>query len=210
MSLVQEEELDIGAPPVWAAFGDLMACAFGLFVLFFVWAVAFQVDLTRDLALERNAKAAEIEKRQKLEDVLKSSLGTKIDGRITMTGGHIGIGGAVLFRSSSADLQNEGALLLVDLAKPLAEWVATHDDAIMVSGFTDDKPVSNAAKNYKDNWDLSAARAITVVRALVAAGVPVDRVFAAGFGDTHPVAANGDDDGRAKNRRVEFAPVPRR
>jgi flagellar motor protein MotB len=70
--------------------------------------------------------------------------------------------------------------------------------------------VVNPQKGFKDNWELSAARALTVVRALVAAGVPVDRVFAAGFGETHPVAENTNDDGRAKNRRVEIAPVPRR
>src|SRR6476659_3358047 len=127
-----------------------------------------------------------------------------------MVDGRIGIGGAVLFRSSSAELQPDGASLLVELAKPLADYVASHDEAIMVSGFTDDLAVVNPAKGFKDNWELSSERALTVVRALVAAGVPADRVFAAGFGETHPVAANVNDDGRAKNRRVEIAPVPHR
>lgn len=207
---VEEAEQESSATPIWPAFGDLMACLFGLFVLLFVWSIAFQVDLSRDLGFERAARAAETAKREKLEEMLKRTLGSRIDGRVTMVDGRIGIGGAVLFRSSSADLQPDGAALLVDLAKPLASWVATHDEAIMVSGFTDDLPVANPAKGFKDNWELSAARALTVVRALVAAGVPADRVFAAGFGETHPVAANDGDDGRAKNRRVEIANVPRR
>lgn len=200
------------SPPIWPAFGDLMACLFGIFVLLFVWAIAFHVDLSRDLAVERTAHAAEAAKRVKLEELLKNAGGGKgFEGRITMIDGRIGIGGAVLFRSSSADLQPEGAGLLAELAKPLAEYVATHEgDAIMISGFTDDLPVANPAKGFKDNWELSAARALTVVRALIAAGVPSERVFAAGFGETHPVAANANDDGRAKNRRVEIAPVPRR
>lgn len=199
-------------PPVWPAFGDLMACLFGIFVLLFVWSVAFHVDLSRDLAVERTAHAAEAEKRLKLEELLKNAGGGKgFEGRITLVDGRIGIGGAVLFRSSSADLQPEGAGLLAELAKPLAEYVATHEgDAIMVSGFTDNLAVANPAKGFKDNWELSAARSLTVVRALVAAGVPAERVFAAGFGETHPVESNANDDGRAKNRRVEIAPVPRR
>lgn len=200
------------SPPIWPAFGDLMACLFGIFVLLFVWAIAFHVDLSRDLAVERDAHAAEAARRVKLEELLKTAGGAKgFEGRITMIDGRIGIGGAVLFRSSSADLQPEGATLLAELAKPLATYVSAHDgDAIMVSGFTDDLPVANPAKGFKDNWELSAARALTVVRALVAAGVPADRVFAAGFGETHPVESNASDDGRAKNRRVEIAPVPRR
>jgi flagellar motor protein MotB len=198
------------ATPIWPAFGDLMACLFGLFVLLFVWSIAFQADLTRDLGKEREARVAEAAKREKLEELLKRQLGSRIEGRVTMVDGRIGIGGAVLFRSSSAELQPDGASLLVELAKPLADYVASHDEAIMVSGFTDDLAVVNPAKGFKDNWELSSERALTVVRALVAAGVPADRVFAAGFGETHPVAANVNDDGRAKNRRVEIAPVPHR
>ncbi|MBI2391532.1 MAG: OmpA family protein [Deltaproteobacteria bacterium] len=199
------------SPPIWPAFGDLMACLFGIFVLLFVWAIAFHVDLSRDLAVERDARVAEAAKREKLEELLKRTSGNGFEGRVTMIDGRIGIGGAVLFRSSSADLQPEGATLLGELAKPLASYLAAHEtDAIMVSGFTDNLAVANPAKGFKDNWELSAARALTVVRALVAAGLPADRVFAAGFGETHPVAPNASDDGRAKNRRVEIAPVPRR
>jgi flagellar motor protein MotB len=207
---VNEELAEAEATPIWPAFGDLMACLFGLFVLLFVWSIAFQADLTRDLGKEREARVAEAARREKLEELLKRQLGSRIEGRVTMVDGRIGIGGAVLFRSSSAELQPDGGTLLIELAKPLADYVATHDEAIMVSGFTDDLAVVNPAKGFKDNWELSSERALTVVRALVAAGVPADRVFAAGFGETHPVAANVNDDGRAKNRRVEIAPVPRR
>lgn len=210
--IAEADDTEVESPPIWPAFGDLMACLFGIFVLLFVWAIAFHVDLSRDLAIERESRAAESVKREKLEELLKKSLGPGgLEGRITMIDGRIGIGGAVLFKSSSADLQPDGATLLTELAKPLASYVSSHDnDAIMVSGFTDDLAIVNPQKGFKDNWELSAARALTVVRALVAAGVPADRVFAAGFGETHPVAANANDDGRAKNRRVEIAPVPRR
>jgi flagellar motor protein MotB len=206
----EPQQSEAEGTPVWPAFGDLMACLFGLFVLFFVWSIAFQVDLTQDLQAERAIRAAEAARREKLEETLRKSLGGRMDGRVTMIDGRIGIGGSVLFRLSSADLQPEGATLLAELAKPLADYVATHEEAIMVSGFTDDLPVRDPSRGFRDNWELSSTRALTVVRALVAAGVPVDRVFAAGFGETHPVATNATEDGRAKNRRVEIAPVPRR
>ena len=195
--------------PIWPAFGDLMSCLFGLFVLFFVWAIAFQVDLTKALEVQTAKIAVETERADTLEKALAATLGGKMDGRITFTDGRLGIGGAVLFQLASADLQSEGAGLLEELASPLSAYLATHDELIMVSGFTDDLPLVPSAAR-KDNWDLSASRAVTVVRALVDAGVPRDRIFAAGFGETHPIAPNSSEESRAKNRRVEIATVPRR
>ena len=195
--------------PIWPAFGDLMSCLFGLFVLFFVWAIAFQVDLTKTLEVQTAKAAVETERADTLEKALAAAMGGKMDGRITFVDGRLGIGGAVLFQLASADLQREGAALLEELAPPLAAYLATHDEMIMVSGFTDDLPLVPSAAR-KDNWDLSASRAVTVVRALIAAGVPRDRIFAAGFGETHPIAPNVSEETRAQNRRVEIAPVPRR
>ena len=62
---------------------------------------------------------------------------------------------------------------------------------------------------YEDNLELSAQRALTVTRALITSGMPRSRVFAAAFGAEQPVASNADEQGRALNRRVEMAPVPR-
>ncbi len=59
------------------------------------------------------------------------------------------------------------------------------------------------------NLELSAQRALTVTRALIDEGMPSQRVFAAAFGAEQPVAANTSEQGRAKNRRVEMAPVAR-
>lgn len=79
----------------------------------------------------------------------------------------------------------------------------------MVSGFTDDQPVHDGNRHFVDNWELSAQRSLTVTRALIAAGVPASSVFAAAFGAEQPVGANTSEEGRAKNRRVEIAPMPR-
>ena len=67
-------------------------------------------------------------------------------------------------------------------------------------------PIQNA--RFDSNWELSAARAVSVSRVLIAAGLPPDRVTAAGFGDNHPRAANDDETARRRNRRIEVLLVP--
>ena len=79
----------------------------------------------------------------------------------------------------------------------------------MVSGFTDDRQVRGGSKAFADNWELSAQRALTVTRTLIEEGVPPSAVFAAAFGSQQAVASNADAEGRARNRRVEIAPMPR-
>jgi flagellar motor protein MotB len=69
--------------------------------------------------------------------------------------------------------------------------------------------VSEANRRFADNWELSAQRALTVTRALIDDGIPAASVFAAAFGSQQPVSSNANDQGRARNRRVELAPIPR-
>jgi flagellar motor protein MotB len=205
---MEHAEHDEGAAPIWPVFGDLMACLFGLFVLFFVWSIAFQVDLEETLHLERERREAEAARLSELERALAGPLA---EGRITLLeGGRIGIRGSVLFGLNSADLEPEGQGLIRNLEAPLRAYLSQRDELIMVSGFTDDRPIASSPQGYRDNWELSTQRALTVTRALVAAGLPADLVFAAGFGDTQPVAPNDTPENRAKNRRVEISPIPRR
>ncbi|MFO0680143.1 MAG: OmpA family protein [Polyangiaceae bacterium] len=192
--------------PVWPAVGDLMACLFGIFVLFFVWTTAVQSSLAAELATEKATHENETQKLRELEAALAAPLAA---GSITLVEGHIGIRGSVLFDFASVELRADGRPLLRQLAGPLKEYLAHSNELLMVSGFTDDVPLRGVHGNFKDNWELSSERALTVTRALVEAGIPREAVFAAGFGDSHPVAPNTTDDNRAKNRRVEIAPVPR-
>ena len=192
--------------PIWPAFGDLMACLFGLFVLFFVWTVMGQVVLDRDLARERASLAAANTRLTTLESALAGPLAS---GLITLVDGRIGIRGSVLFDLNSAELRGPGRALLREMAPPLNAYLASREESLMVSGFTDDLQMRGALRTYKDNWELSAQRALTVVRVLGEEGVPRDALFAAGFGENHPVVPNDNAENRAKNRRVEMAPVPR-
>ncbi|EED33679.1 flagellar motor protein [gamma proteobacterium NOR5-3] len=203
------EFLDDGlndGPPVWAIFGDLMTGLVGVFVLILVWTLGFQLELAKDLELAEAERERELARRQVLEQALAGPLSS---GRITINDGRIGISGSVLFALNSDRLQEEGRELLVTLAAPLEVFLQENDQLLMISGFTDDLPIQSGNLNFADNWELSAQRALTVTRELVAAGLPADRVFAAAFGDQQPVAPNLDESGRALNRRVEMAPVPR-
>jgi len=193
--------------PVWAVFGDLMAGLLGAFVLILVCVLGMQFDLAARLKAEIQQRQAETQRRTALERALAIPLAS---GRVTLTNGRIGISGSVLFAFNSADLQPDGRQLLKSLAGPLAAYLASRDEVLMVSGFTDDRQVRDGGRaKFADNWELSAQRALTVTRALIEEGVPPSAVFAAAFGAEQPVASNADAAGRALNRRVEIAPTPR-
>ena len=205
MELDVEGDADSSAP-VWAAFGDLMSVLLGAFVLILVGVIAVQLQLEMKLDEEIAQRKIETQRRQTLEQALAGPLAA---GRITLVDGRIGIRGSVLFALNSDQLQPEGRAVLKSLAGPLTEYLRARDEALMVSGFTDNRQVSDGNDKYADNWELSAQRALTVTRALIAEGVPADSVFAAAFGAQQPVGSNADEAGRASNRRVEMAPVPR-
>jgi len=192
--------------PIWASFGDLMSVLLGAFVLVLVGVIAVQAELSGRLDEEMRKRQAEAQQRQALEQALAAPLAA---GRVTLVDGRIGIRGNVLFALNSAQLQPEGRELLESLAAPLAGYMKSRDEILMVSGFTDDRQVRDSNRQFADNWELSAQRALTVTRVLIDEGVPASSVFAAAFGASQPVGPNSDEAGRARNRRVEIAPVPR-
>ncbi|WP_225765047.1 OmpA family protein [Stenotrophomonas sp. Marseille-Q4652] len=201
-------EFDDGeaSAPIWASFGDLMAVLLGAFVLVLVGVIAVQAQLSQKLDEEVRRREQEAQQRQALEQALAGPLAA---GRVTLVDGRIGIRGNVLFALNSDQLQPEGRKVLESLAAPLTAYLSARDEILMVSGFTDDRQVRGSNRQFADNWELSAQRALTVTRTLVAEGVPASSVFAAAFGSEQPVASNSDEEGRSRNRRVEIAPIPR-
>lgn len=202
-------ELDQGhshAPPIWAIFGDLMSGLVGVFVLLLIWALGFQLELAQSLKIETAKRQAEEQRRMELEQALADPLQ---NGRVTLENGRIAISGSVLFSVNSDQLQAEGRVLLKSLVAPLKVFLGERGQMLMISGFTDDRPIRGTNRNFNDNWELSAQRALTVTRVLIEEGMPANMVFAAAFGAQSPVASNDDEQGRSKNRRVEMAPVPR-
>jgi flagellar motor protein MotB len=206
MSAVDEHDSDTHHGPVWAVFGDLMTGLAGAFVLVLMGVLVWQMDLMASLHTEVARRQAEEQRRMALEHALALPLQS---GRVTLQDGRIGIHGHVLFPLNSDQLSPEGRQLLRSLVPPLRAYLEQRQELLMVSGFTDDRPVLQGNRRFADNLELSAQRALTVTRTLIEEGMPASEVFAAAFGTQQPVASNADEAGRARNRRVEMAPVPK-
>lgn len=109
----------------------------------------------------------------------------------------------VLFNSGSATLSSEGRRTLTEVATVLAEL---QDRRFQVEGHTDTVPI--ATERFRSNWELSTARALSVVRLLLDHGVSPDNLSAAGYGEHQPVASNDTPEGRRRNRRIEIVMLP--
>ena len=154
---------------------------------------------------QAEAKAESNKKAQIAEDELKVALRQEIgqgladvqreDDKVIIT---VGAGGA--FASGSADLTPAA----IDIMDRIAEVNAAGKSEIKVSGHTDDVPLIFGS-NYRDNWDLAAARSASVVQAFAVNGtISEDRLEAISYGESRPVEPNDTADGPAKNRRIEI------
>ena len=152
-----------------------------------------------------SANSEQQEKAEVSEDELRIALREEIaqglveverkDGKIFIT---VGAGGA--FASGSADLTSEAK----DIMARVAEKGVGEKGMVTVSGHTDDVPLVFGS-NYRDNWDLAAARASSVVQAMQSTGtVSADQLQAVSFGESQPIADNQTAEGREKNRRIEI------
>ncbi len=102
----------------------------------------------------------------------------------------------MLFPSGSAHLSNLAVTALRDISRVLA----TVPNSIQVEGNTDNRPIHT--EEFASNWELSAARAASVVHLLSRLGIDPNRLLAIGYGEHRPAASNDNEEGRAKNRRV--------
>jgi len=154
---------------------------------------------------QAEAKAESNKKAQIAEDELKVALRQEIgqgladvqreDDKVIIT---VGAGGA--FASGSANLTPAA----VEIMNRIAEVNAAGKSKIKVSGHTDDVPLIFGS-NYRDNWDLAAARSASVVQAFAAnRTISEDRLEAISYGESRPVEPNDTAEGRAKNRRIEI------
>lgn len=143
--------------------------------------------------------------RKKISDALVSVRAedltiTERDGKI-----YVSLSEKLLFASGSAKVDPKGKDALGKLAVVLR---SNADINVLVEGHTDSIPVKSS--RYADNWDLSTARAVSIVRLLTDTySVPPTRVEASGRGQYQPIADNTSTDGRARNRRTEIILVPR-
>jgi len=118
----------------------------------------------------------------------------QVEGKVFVT---IGAGGA--FPSGSADLTAAAR----DVMSRIAFSAMSDESTIVVAGHTDDVPISGI---FRDNWDLAAARAASVVQSIEATGlVQPGRMQAVSYGETKPIETNDTAEGRERNRRIEIS-----
>jgi len=172
-----------------------------------------QARLAAALDQERIAKEEEIKRLTKTQEELSKSLQDEISkGNITIQQVRdrltINMVDRVLFDSGQAQVKPAGVQVLKQVADVLNKIT---DKQIRIEGHTDNVPISTKLQGrYKTNWELSTARATTVVRFLIDQG-GVDRQYlsAVGYADTHPLASNDNEEGRSSNRRIEIVLYPK-
>jgi chemotaxis protein MotB len=113
----------------------------------------------------------------------------------------------LFFDSGRATLKDSGKAVLKEVAAAMQDY---QDKAIRVVGHTDNVPIAKAWREvFPSNWELSAARATTVVRFLQEAGIEPERLIATGRAQFAPIAPNDSPEGRQKNRRIEITLIDR-
>jgi chemotaxis protein MotB len=138
--------------------------------------------------------------KQNIESLVgKSALGSKVETRMDRRGLIITLGEGGFFDSGSDQLKPEGRVLL----DAIATGLAATDNHIRVEGHTDNVPIRNS--RFPSNWELSTARATTIIAYLVPKfGFTPSMLSAAGYGEYRPIATNDTDEGRARNRRIDI------
>ena len=148
--------------------------------------------------------------REKIETSLREQIEAQeikieeIEGKLKVT-----LVDKIIFDTGSVVVNKRGKEVLLDLADSLRE---NKDQTIVVEGHTDDVPIGLALlEKYPTNWELSAARAIEVVRFLQEKGwLEPERLSASAYSYYNPVASNDSEAGRSENRRIEIILVPMR
>jgi chemotaxis protein MotB len=163
-------------------------------------------DLKKAYA-EMQARRAEEQKRlQEFRD-LTAKFKKLIDAgklKVKMVDGKmvVSLGSDILFPSGSAKLSAAGLSAIQEVTKQLA---AIENRQFQIEGHTDNAPIKSPSYT---NWDLASARALTVLKTMTENGMPANRISAASFADTKPIADNSSEKGRAQNRRIEIVVVP--
>jgi chemotaxis protein MotB len=162
------------------------------------------IDLGRRLNMALASKLEELARyRSEFFGRLREILGDRSDVRVV--GDRFIFESEVLFASGSAQLEPEGRRQIESVGAALGEIgrrIPTDINWILqVDGHTDRRPIT---RGFASNWELSHARAMSVVRALMAGGVPPERLVAAGYAEFHPVDTRDDESAYRRNRRIEL------
>lgn len=157
---------------------------------------------TTQLTEEKGALEAKSKQYEELAGSLKDQIQSgqveisELRGKMTVK-----LKDKVVFSSGSAAINQQGRDALDAVAKA---FQGLQGKTVIVAGYTDNVPTSKKGA-FKDNWDLSTARAVTVLRYLQSKGVEPRMLGAAGFSEYRPLAPNDTAEGKSQNRRIEIA-----
>jgi len=130
--------------------------------------------------------------------ISQAGIAGQVSVRTHIEGVIVSLSEDLIFPAGSAELQPKGKEALDDIAAVLH----TMPNAVRVEGHTDDRPTNNP--EYPTNWELSTARAVSIVRYLIEQGISPSRLSAAGMASYQPLVSNDTADGRAMNRRANL------
>ena len=169
-------------------------------------------ELNQALEKEKIAREARLAKVKNTYDQLVGALEDEIErGELTISNleGQLSVNllNKILFDSGKTVIKKEGLKVLQSLGDVLSKFP---DKALQVAGHTDNVQISERLRErFPSNWELSTARATSVVHFLQdKVGLTGERIIAAGYGEYQPVASNDEAEGRASNRRIQILLVP--
>ncbi|MEA2099952.1 MAG: flagellar motor protein MotB [Campylobacterota bacterium] len=221
-------------PAWLAAFGDLMSLLLCFFVLLLSMSSMDAKKISEaigslsgamsvleggtktEISKKRIQESTPIESQDETSEQVNRITQAVIDANEMMEKGHgptialeeaqegfvIELPASLLFKSGSATIENEDALLFLKRVALIVEELPNNME-VSVQGHTDNQGPGKRSI-YKDNWELSSARAISVLHELLLDGVDPKRISAAGYAEFTPLATNATKSGREKNRRVEL------
>ena len=221
-------------PAWLAAFGDLMSLLLCFFVLLLSMSSMDAKKISEaigslsgamsvleggtktEISKQRMQQSTPIDSNDETSEAVNKVSQAVIDANEMMEKGHgptisleeaqegfvIELPASLLFKSGSAVIENDDALLFLKRVALIIEELPNNIE-VSVKGHTDNQgPGSKSV--FKDNWELSSARAISVLQELLLDGVDPKRISAAGYAEFTPLATNATKSGREKNRRVEL------
>ncbi|MBD3166446.1 OmpA family protein [bacterium] len=183
-------------------YSDLMTLLLVFFVLFYIFSITGQLPLLSEALKEFQGATFALAVEEEDEEKHDETLEQLEDAEVV-----ISIPSQVLFSLGSADIKSAAVPYLEQAVDSIKAALVVHPEAeIRVEGYTDNLPIHNW--RYRSNWELSAARAISVVRYLIEEhNFQPEMLQAMGYGEYFPVAANDSPANRRKNRRVELKVV---
>ena len=157
------------------------------------------IDKTKDHQATQNKQSNKNKLQKQLTKTIKElGLNNAIDMKVTLGYAQLEIQDKILFKSSEANLLDDGQILLKKLAPLLAQSLGL----IFIEGHTDNRPIKT--NRFPSNWELGATRATNVLHYLATQGIDTSRLRAISSAATKPISDNSTSEGREKNRRVSI------